>query len=33
MRFYKVEKTEALENGWAWVGLGLGLIVGGIFCC
>lgn len=33
MRFYKVEKTEALENGWAWFGLGLGILVGGFFCC
>ena len=33
MHFNKVEKTEALENGWAWTGLGVGILVGVIWCC
>jgi hypothetical protein len=33
MQFNRVEKTEALENGWAWLGLGAGIVVGFIICC
>lgn len=33
MRFNKIEKTEALESGWAWGGLIAGLFVGWVFLC
>lgn len=33
MQFNQVEKTEALENGWAWAGFVTGILVGFVWCC